>query len=483
MNFFLVFISALILNIANYFPELYFCTWFGFLPLLVVSRRLKGSGFKEGWTFGFFMTAFSSLFVYQSVELFTGLNFWVISLLLVLLYLLVSVIYGIWFKFYLKVTAARFSPIYFALSWLVLEFIRYKLLFFYPAGYLAVTQAEFLHFIQLADLGGFWLLSFVLALAGALIYQVICQKKFKKLIYLGLIVILIFSYGQLRLQHYSFLPHDISVGLITTDIIQDIKWDSSQIENNSQLLLDAARKLKQNQLIIAPETNITFDFGRQSSRRKELLLKIEELFNSPLQFGTLSTLNGSKNKYNSSFLISPEGKVLQRYNKNLLLYFGEKYPAQDLINKILPYHFSSLLAGKSLDNFSYRGLSWKNAICSEILYSDYLLQNITEADFIVNQTNEAWFQDSILLKNLMLSSAVLRAVENRRTVIKVGNLAYDAVVSPAGSYELLSETEIYQNRKIKLNSHKTFYQQIYSGLELLLWLLTASFFFLYLKKL
>ncbi len=510
MNFILVFLAALILNIANYLPELYPLTWLGMLPLIFVIERLKNKAkavgqtknkqlknldrnqnlpayqdlpaFKLGWAFGFFMTAFSSIFVYYSIEEFTGFNFWLIVFILVMLYLLIGLIYGLWFKVYLKTAAAQFSALYFALSWLVLEFIRYKLLFFYPAGYLAVTQTEFSHFIQLADLGGFWILSFLLALVGGLLYQLVFKREFKKIIYLALIFLLIFGYGQLRLQQYSDLAPDYSLGLITTSISQDVKWDQSQREKNNQLMLAAAEKLNQNDLIIAPETNITFDFGRGGSASERLLQEIETRFDTPLQFGTLATFNDSANKYNSSFLISPQGELQQRYNKNLLLYFGEKYPAEALINKVLPYHFSSLANGSEIVIFSLEDVSWKNAICSEILYTDYLLQQTDKADFIVNQTNEAWFQDSTLLKNLMFSSAVIRAVENRKTVVKIGNLAIDAVITAAGSYELLPEAEIYQSRKINLSSQKTFYSRLYPALELLLWALTALFFINYFKK-
>lgn len=504
MNFILVFLAALILNIANYLPELYPLTWLGMLPLIAVINRLKNKDqaggqkknnqlknlehnqkppvFRLGWAFGFFMTAFSSIFVYYSIEEFTGFNFWLISFLLVMLYLVIGLIYGLWFKVYLKTAAVKFSALYFALSWLVLEFIRYKLLFFYPAGYLAVTQAEFSHFIQLADLGGFWLLSFVLALVGALLYQLVFKKEFKKLIYLALIFLLIFGYGQLRLQQYSDLVPDYSLGLITTSISQEIKWNQSQREKNNQLMLAAAEKLNKNELIIAPETNITFDFGRGGRASEKLLQEIKNRFETPIQFGTLSTFNDSANKYNSSFLVSPQGELLQRYNKNILLYFGEKYPAEALINKLLPYHFSSLANGSEIVNFSLGDVSWKNAICSEILYTDYLLQQTAQADFIVNQTNEAWFQDSTLLKNLMFNSAVIRAVENRKTVVKIGNLATDAVITAAGRYDLLPEAEIYQSRKINLNSQKTFYSRLYPALELILWALTALFFINYFKK-
>jgi apolipoprotein N-acyltransferase len=364
----------------------------------------------------------------------------------------------------------------------VLSFLRYKLLYFYPAGYLAVTQAEFTHFIQLAELGGFWLLTLLMLLVNAFLFQFLFEKKYKNLIYICLIFLLIFGYGSLRLNQLQELQPEFSLGLITTNIIQDIKWDNNQLENNTELMLQSGSELREVELIIAPETNITFDFGRKSNRKENLLKEIDSRFQVPLQFGTLSSQAGSDQKFNSSFLISAEGEILERYNKNRLLYFGEKYPGEELINALLPYHFSSLRAGEESENFSNGNLSWKNAICSEILYSDYLLAGAAEADFIVNQTNEAWFQDSELLKNLMLSSAVLRAVENRRTVVKVGNLAHDALISPAGNYERLPEAEIYQSRKIILNKDQTFYQRSYQFLELILWALTAFLMLIYFRK-
>lgn len=87
-------------------------------------------------------------------------------------------------------------------------------------------------------------------------------------------------------------------------------------------------------------------------------------------------------------------------------------------------------------------------ICSEILYPEYFKNEAEEIDFIVNQTNEAWFKNSKLLKNIMWQAAVMRAVENRTPVIKTGNLSYNGIIYPSGKYKRITSRQNYHLLKI-----------------------------------
>jgi len=102
-----------------------------------------------------------------------------------------------------------------------------------------------------------------------------------------------------------------------------------------------------------------------------------------------------------------------------------------------------LNTGSKKEIFKYKNLKWKTVICSEILYPEYVRIEAAEVDFIVNQTNEAWFNESRLLKNIMWQAAVIRAVENRITVIKTGNQAHNGIIYPSGNYQKVDQAENY----------------------------------------
>lgn len=465
MGFILTPFTALLLTIPYYNSQLYILSWIAFLPFLYYIFKIRKDDlsykniFFEGWSLGFWILVFSGNFLYHSINLYTEASFLVIVMNLILLFLLLSLIYGIFFllyfylqrKFFIK---NKFSPFLFAFCWTLLELSRYYILSFFPIANPAYTQAEFLSFIQLAEVGGIWILTFILILVNSLLFQIIFYKRYKKSILLIILFISIFSFGYFRQQSnfYNFdkkKAENIKIGIITSEIEQNKKWGAEQLQKNIDLTLRAASELKQSQLIIAPETNITFDFMAAHSYRKDFLKKLASEFKTPLQFGSLSSKKGVKGRYNSSFLVSETGEINFRYDKNLLLYFGEIYPLERFLNSFSPFNFSSLNPGQKKTIFKNGDLKWKTVICSEILYPSFVKQKTAEIDFIVNQTNEAWFNNSSLLKNIMWQAAVLRAVENRVFVIKTGNRAHNGLIYPSGKYQKVNTEKNYHLLKLK----------------------------------
>jgi apolipoprotein N-acyltransferase len=451
------FLSAALFTAANYYGKLYFLGWAALLPILYYLFILKNGEisyreiFFSGWKLGFWILLFSGNFLYHSIKLYTSAPMPIIIILLVLLFLLLSLIYGLFLLLYFYLQRKffaknEFNPLLFAICWTFFEFSRHYLLGFFPIANPASTQTEFLSFIQLAELGGIWILTFILILVNGLLFQLIFQKNYKNIIIITLILSLIFGFAYSR-QQIDFTAArtvgTIQIGIITTDIDQEQKWTSAQLDQNIELTLNAAAELNQTRLIIAPETNLTFDFHSDQQQRQQFLEQLAAEFETPIQIGSLAAKDSGAGRYNSSYLISKSGELISRYDKNLLLYFGESYPYQELLNKYTPYHFSSLNAGEEPKVFKNKNLSWKTVLCSEILYPSYVKPESAEVDFIVNQTNEAWFNNSRLLKNIMWQAAVLRAVENRKPVIKTGNQAWSGIIYPSGKYQKVDPSQYY----------------------------------------
>ncbi|MFW5749825.1 MAG: hypothetical protein ACOCWP_03535, partial [Halanaerobium sp.] len=205
MGFILTVLAAALLTAANYFGSLYFLSWTAFLPLFyylyIYSSKLSSKKiFLTGWNFGFWIFVFCGNFLYHSIKLYTSASILTIILLLILLFLLLSLIYGIFFLLYFYLQQRLFAEnsvkaFFFAFCWTLFEVGRYYLLNFFPIGNPAYTQVEFISFIQLAELGGIWLLTFLLVLVNGLLFQIIFEQKIKKIIIIGILVVLIFSFA------------------------------------------------------------------------------------------------------------------------------------------------------------------------------------------------------------------------------------------------------------------------------------------------
>src|SRR5690348_16392599 len=120
--------------------------------------------------------------------------------------------------------------------------------------------------------------------------------------------------------------------------------------------------------------------------------------------------------FNSSFLISPDGKLVSGYKKRSLVIFGEYVP----LERWLPFmkFFTPIpggfTPGDRTAQFALEDLEVKASplICFEDVFPQ-LARECTEADtdFLVNLTNDGWFGESAEPWQ-HAASAVFRCVEN-----------------------------------------------------------------------
>jgi len=173
-----------------------------------------------------------------------------------------------------------------------------------------------------------------------------------------------------------------------------------------------------------------------------------------------AVMDDSIQQYNSSFLLTPSAGFEGRYNKMKLVPFGEYIPLSGLVEKLTGIAWSSQIAGDEPTIFSMSENKWRVAICSEILYPHLVQLGIDEVDFLVNQSNEAWYKRGNLQQQ-MWATACFRAVENRRSVVKSGNHAFGGVISLTGSEirkEHSTNATVF-SAELPLNNEETFYQR------------------------
>jgi apolipoprotein N-acyltransferase len=321
---------------------------------------------------------------------------------------------------------------------------------FFPLGYLGYTQTNLNHIIQIADLGGVFLVGFIISLINSLLFKFIVSKR-KKYIFISIMIVgLVLSYGFYQINRYEDIEKSLDIGIVHTHINQNDKWNRDNINKYIDLFTTQDEAFEDVDLIITPESALTFDMNREVYYRDKVMNRVEPS-NKYFQIGFLATKDNKSNYYNSIYLINPEGEIKNRYNKNKLLLFGEYVIFSDLIEKITGYRLNTLNPGKNIVNFQTPFAKWKTVICSEILYPEYVSKHLNSLDFIVNQSNEAWFEDNTTLKNQMYASLVFRTIENRRSIIKAGNMTYSGIVYPSGQREKYNKKT---NEKLKLSIKK-----------------------------
>ena len=140
---------------------------------------------------------------------------------------------------------------------------------------------------------------------------------------------------------------------------------------------------------------------------------------------------------NSAVVVDPQGHEILQYDKMHLVPFGEYVPAwafPNMIGKITNE------AGNFVPGSSYRvAPTPEGAVGVFICYEDIFPQlvrrfTLAGAGVLVNISNDAWFGDSAAALQ-ELEMACLRAIENRRYLLRATNDGITAVIDPYGRVE------------------------------------------------
>ncbi|MFW6164332.1 MAG: apolipoprotein N-acyltransferase, partial [Planctomycetota bacterium] len=150
--------------------------------------------------------------------------------------------------------------------------------------------------------------------------------------------------------------------------------------------------------------------------------------------------------HNSAFLVRPDRGFVpaDRYDKNHLVPFGEYVPLQGLLfflGQVVPY--GKGFTGSDRQNLmEVAGTRFGVLICFEdvfpYLVQDYVVREGGGADFLINISNDGWFQGTHELDQ-HLAMCRLRAIEFRTGIVRCCNTGISAIIDPRGDLQTVIE--------------------------------------------
>ncbi len=482
MKFLLITLSAILIILPLSYPGLFFLAWLALIPVLFVLKReesLKRS-FFWGWLLGIILYAGSSYWLFYPLRDFSGLPYPLVIALTLILLAIAGLSRGLWAVLYRLFSGEKGdSLIILTASWLSIEYLMAQLFPYYPFGSLSLSQADFSPFLQLAEWGGSYLVGAAVLLVNGLLFKSLLRQKLGYAMLVGLLM-LVTMYGANQSlepiqERRRAAEETLSLGVVETEITQEDKWLPENIEYNLKQAAELAREAYElgAELVIMPETVLTFDYLRNSYYRDMFHESLEQ--EGYLLVGSQSVMEDTEKQYNSIFLVDPDQEVLGRYNKRILVPGGESVPFPGVLEFFTGERWYSLTPGSENqvlalpggenereaenegDNLQER-ISFQVLICSEILYAPREIEELVDHQFIVNPSNEAWFGDGNL-QTQMWQSARLRAVEARMPVIKAGNHAVSGKVFADGSYRITEGAEVLEMRLLEGGRERTIYQK------------------------
>ena len=142
---------------------------------------------------------------------------------------------------------------------------------------------------------------------------------------------------------------------------------------------------------------------------------------------------GAPAYFNTAFLVSPAGEIVASYDKQRLLPFAEYFPVPSLdylrrrfarVREFTPGESKALLptpAGPA-------GV----VICNEAVFPDLPGERVRAgAAYLVNPANDTWVNDPRFSAELF-DMVSLRAVEQRRYLVRASTSGFSAIVDPWG---------------------------------------------------
>ncbi|MBK2028241.1 apolipoprotein N-acyltransferase [Francisella noatunensis] len=446
-----------------------------FFYLLNRSVRIRDAFFTSVlFGIGFFGTSIS--WVYISIHLFTesvaaGLS--AAIALVILLSFLHIIPFGI-FSHILTRKANNFSKllIYPAL-WTLFEIVKANLLWGgFPWVSLGYSQTES-PLIWYANIGGVYLVSYIIALIACLIVFFICDNtSTKKTISVAAIILTLYLGGYL-IKHYQpeiQTNQPQKVVLIQGDFVQGFKWDRDNFAKMQKYYQQAASKYKDS-LIILSENAIP-NYRQLMSEYFRNLTESANKNNNAMLIGSLSADQSTAGTkiYNSSIII---GKGEGVYNKYHLVPFGEYFPIK-FFGYVDSVGLSSFNAGDNIQPIMTAfGSPVANFICYEVAYPEQVRDQLQEAKLISIISDDSWFGNSIAREQQLQISQV-RAIENNKYVLTTTSNGITAVINSDGVIvkELPKNTRASLEQTVYLNDYHSIWMKI--GMTLIFGLIILS---------
>ncbi len=410
------------------------CIWIALVPLFFVldGKSIK-SAFGWGYACGFlFFAGTLGWFIYVTYP----------GAFLIIAYLsLYFAVFAAAFVYFKKLPLVT-RILTLAAVWAALEFIRAHALSGF--GWVSLGHSQYKNYllIQIADITGVYGISFLVVLVNMLVFETFKWLSFSKgnvqdlrraqALVIGLLVLAL-GYGVFTLTTPHAYPQ-VRVGVVQPNIPQSLKWKPGLkgeiIARNIQLTRGFAADKPE--IIIWPETSLPGILW-ESPELVEEIKKTAKSLQVPIMIGVI-TQDGEK-YYNSAVLISAEGVIKGRYNKIHLVPFGEYLPLRPLlgfINQFIP--LEDFTPGKEYKLFP-AGCDEKKfgvLICFEDTVSEVHRNFVNAgASFLVNMTNDAWFEDT-KAPFLHMQTAVFGAIENKRSLVRAANTGFSGFIDPFG---------------------------------------------------
>ena len=310
------------------------------------------------------------------------------------------------------------------------------------AGY---SQVDNLSVIQIADFTGIFGVSFIILWTGTAIVWMAANGRNKRkacgpLFIAVLMIAACLLYGTFSLNRWGSVSAPFHAAMLQGNLMfEDPESVVAEKFREGYVRMADTLEPGQTDLLVLPESPSPASFEYEDSYRR-ILEGLARRFSLGLIFNNVreSESAGGVRYFNSAYFLDAKGNLSGVYDKMHLVPFGEYIPLAKLFSifETITKDVSSFSPGNEIRVVKIGDHTANALICFEAAFPDLARRFVQKGSgLIVNLTNDGWYGDSAAPYQ-HLAIARLRAVENRRYLLRSTNSGISAIIEPTGKIQM-----------------------------------------------
>lgn len=458
--------SALLIAYAFPLASLRSLAWVALVPLFVVIRRAP---LRRALTLTGLWSVLAAYLVgewfpravstYYQQPLIVGAGFFIgcVATMAAPYYMAFAATYRV-----LARRAGGLTPLLAAAAWVTAELGRGRLFTGTPVfignpwGLLGYTQVGGAPLVQIAAVTGIYGVSFVVAAVNAALAELwlsiggaggAVRTAVRGAGAAALPTIGALLYGAVALHaadQVASSAEPVPVAVVQGNLDLDSTWRSAFYGRNLDVYLEltaGAIAHRRPRIVFWPEAAMSF-FVDEEPEFRQAIARVLALDGGELVAGgPHAILNEDRRVYlNSIYLLSADGDILGRYDKQYLVPFAEYFPLARV--DFLRRRFERVRVftpGTPTAPLPTAAGAAGIAICNEAMLPEVIGTRIAAgAAYLVNPSNDSWLNDRTY-SALQFDIVAMRAVEQRRYLVRASTSGPSAIVDPWGRVQVRSE--------------------------------------------
>jgi apolipoprotein N-acyltransferase len=347
------------------------------------------------------------------------------------------------------------APLLLAAAWVASEWLRGRLLtgtpFFVgnPWGLIGYSQATHLELMQVASLAGIYGVSFAVVAVNATLLELWNatrsgdgKRRVGALMASALtfaIVAAIWVYGWAALREgdrWTRVTPAIEVALAQGVVEGSSVWRSDLYGKNLETYLRLTlRALREGNpaVVFWPESSMAF-FVEEEPLYRASIASVLGREGAELVAGAPRRIGEDDPLYtNSIWQIDPRGRIVGRYDKEVLVPFSEYFPLSgiDLLRRSFG-RVRQFEPGDTPAPLPTAAGAGGVVVCNEAMLPEVVSARVAAgAEYLINPTNDTWIpHPQYTLQQFRI--AATRAIEQRRTLVRISTGGPSEIVDPWG---------------------------------------------------